>query len=304
MAETDPEAFEAYIAGVRSRTTASKYLSAVNMFLEVVIANGYEDLSGLPRNILSRYVAILVEKGYSPASIHVYIAGVRRYIKWLKDQGLNVELSDPDTPRIPEVVRDVLSPELLGSYFSLADELPEPSRTAVKLLACTGVRAAELVGLPLSSIRPVTITLGGTKRQTIALRVVGKGGKMRTVPLLEEGVPMLTEYLAGYRKRLPGHWLFPGVISKKLNRKGQKHMSTRTLREGVIGVREPLKLKFTPHTLRRTYLTMLYRRGVEPATLAKIAGHANIQTLFKHYLMLDEEDIVRAVHQHGARLGI
>lgn len=298
-----PKKFAKYISSVRSKTTATKYFFAVNQFVDVASSNGYHDLAQLPRNILSRYVEILVEQGYSPASIHVYVAGVRRYFGWLRDQGLSIELSNPDTPRIPQVVRDVLSPELLGRYFDIADDLPNPAKTAVKLLACSGARASELVSLPMSSIRRVNIGMDGEEKVRIALRVTGKGNKMRTVPLLDEGIPVLTEYLAGYRRKLPGPWLFPGIISKKQNKKGLKHMSDRSLRESVIAVREPLGLRFTPHTLRRTYLTMLYRRGVEPATLAKIAGHANIQTLFKHYLMLDEEDVVRAVHKHGARIG-
>jgi integrase len=85
----------------------------------------------------------------------------------------------------------------------------------------------------------------------------------------------------------------------KWNKHGAHPMSVRLLRDAVARVREPLGMEITPHTMRRTYLTSLWRMGVDAPTIAKIAGHANIQTLFKHYLALDEQDVLRAVYSKG-----
>lgn len=301
--DTSPETFAKYIEATRSKVTAEKYRFGVEQFLTTVMENGYEDFQSLPRGILNRYVQILMERGYSASSVSVYMAGIKRYLKWVRDQGTSLpDMSEPDMPRQNHVIRDSLSPDQLKVYFRIADELPEPSRSAVLLLPCTGLRASEMAELRLSSIRRVRVRVGGVMRHTVALRIVGKGGKERTVPVLEEGVPVLTGYLSGYRRKAPTcPWIFPGHITKK-NRANIPPLATRTLRDAIVHVREPLGLKFTPHTMRRTYLTALYRRGVDPATLAKIAGHANIQTLFRHYLMLDDHDVLRAVHERGASI--
>jgi hypothetical protein len=54
--------------------------------------------------------------------------------------------------------------------------------------------------------------------------------------------------------------------------------------------------------MRRTYLTTLFKQGVSPTVLAKIAGHGNVQVLVNHYLQLDASDLAAAVHAPGGRL--
>ena len=300
--DTSPEAFEKYLERTRATSTKAKYVFAAKQLLHFATANDIHSFETLPRNTLEAYVEMLVDQGYAAASIHVYQSGAKKYLRWVENQGVPVaQLNAPEAPRITHATRDALPPDTMSAFFRIANELLEPTRTAVMLLPCTGLRAAEMVQLPLSAIRPVSLETSEGPRNTIALVVTGKGGKTRVVPLIEEGVTILTEYLTGHRRKQPGSWVFPGNLTRK-NRRGQNPMSLRSLRDGVIYVREALKMTFTPHTMRRTYLTSLYRRGVEPATLAKIAGHANIQTLFKHYLALDMHDVTSAIHKHGARL--
>jgi site-specific recombinase XerD len=295
--DVSPRAFTLYIERVRTKATAEKYGPAVLQFLKTVKDNGYEDFASLPRGILSRYVEVLASQNYSAGSIHVYVTAVKRYLSWVQDQGIKVaDIGKPDLPKVTTRVRDALSTDQIRAFFMAATELEEPARTAVLLLPCTGLRANEMVTLPLSSIRKVQIQLKGRTKTTFAFVVRGKGGKERIVPLLDEGVPVLTGYLAGYRRTRKGPWMFPGVRTNK-NKKDSHSLATRTLRYAVSQVRQPLGVRFTPHTMRRTYATALYRRGVSPATLAKILGHANIQTLYKHYLAIDEQDVLREVHR-------
>jgi len=67
-------------------------------------------------------------------------------------------------------------------------------------------------------------------------------------------------------------------------------------------MREPMGMNFTPHTMRRTYVTTLHRKGVDLATIAKIAGHANVQTTVDHYISMEPSSTVKAVHDAGASL--
>jgi integrase len=219
------------------------------------------------------------------------MAGINRYIRWLDTQGVSSpEFFKAELPRRKRKVKDVLSPEHLRLYTQLANELDEPLRSAIMLFPRTGLRSNEMATLKLNSAKRVPFQMaGGQTRDTTTLRVRGKGGDERVVPVLEEGVTVLHTYFDRWRKYHPDtQWLFPGRYAG--------HISTRALREAVQKIRKPLRMTFTPHTMRRTYLTSLYRQGVDPLMLAKIAGHSDVKILMDHYLALDENDIVNAVH--------
>ncbi len=301
--DTSVKAFAGHVHRTGSAATARKYEEAAHKFVKTLRHNGITNFEAMPFNVLQQYVDSMIGQ-YEPSSVHVYLAGVRKYLKWVRNLGVKLpELGEPETPKMASRMRDVLSPDDLNVYVAQVSELlTEPSRTACLLLPCTGLRAAEMTTLPLSAISKVTVPLeDGTTKTTLALRVIGKGNKERAIPILDEGVEELLTYLAGWRRKRSGPWVFPGMITKH-NKSGQQPMSERILRDSIAKVREPLGMKITPHTMRRTYLTALWRRGVDIGTIATIAGHANIQTLYKHYLALSEEDILSAALSRSASL--
>ena len=297
-ANVSSAAFAQYIERLQSEVTAKKYKSAVDEFNRTLSRAGIESFAKMPRGTLNKYIELLAEQGYAPASIGVYVSGVKRYLRWVEDQGTKVNpQSKAEVPKKRHVMRDILTPDMLRAYVGYADDLlQEPVRTAAILLPCTGLRANELVSLPLTAIRKVDVQLQGRTRRVLSLRVTGKGGKERTVPIIGEGAQVLLTYLSSYRQTRKGPYVFPGARSRH-NKKGEIPMATRTLRYAVAQLREPFGMTFTPHTMRRTYLVSLWRRGVDAPTIAKIAGHTNIQTLFQHYLNLDDQDVLRAVHE-------
>lgn len=294
----DLKPFENYITAIRTEATASRYVISVTSFLRWLRdTRGYIDLSELPLSTLSDYVMYLLERGYLPGTISAHLAGIKRYFRWLKEQKAvavpafyRVEL-----PKSKRRVKDALSLEQLTHYFRVAGELEEPLRTAILLLPCSGLRSHEMVGMKLSNLRRSSFQLeDGTKKSTLCLVTTGKGDRERVVPLFDEGAEILVKYLKDWRRlHADQTYLFPGRY------KG--HLSTRALRDSIQKIRGAFRASWTPHTMRRTYLTILYRRGVPLVTLAKIGGHA-VQVLIDHYLALDEQDVVRALQSAGARL--
>lgn len=292
--------FEKYVTAIRSESTAEKYAAWVAWFLAWVEKTyGPVALTKLPKDTLSRYAVELLGQGIFPTTILSRIAAVNRYFRWLHEtQNVpQIEFHTPELPKQKRKVKDILSPGMFEHYFRVAGDLPEPMRTAALLLPCTGLRSNEMVSLPLDSTRRVPFEHGGIIKDTHCLVITGKGGNERIVPILDEGVDFLRVYVRGWRKKREDEeaFMFPG-------KHRDEHLSTRALREAVQKIRDSLGMKFTPHTMRRTYLTSLYRKGVEPVMLAKIAGHSNVQFLMDYYLALDEHDVVRAVHETGGRL--
>lgn len=292
--------FNEYISSVRTPATARQYVPAAAGFLRWLEAQDCFNLEGVPKTALALYSQYLVAGGYKPSTVQLRVFAVSRYLKWCRTFGgyQLPEFIEPELPKIEHRVKDALGSDVLGRYFELCvSELAEPVRTATMLLPCSGLRGAEMSSLALNSPRRVTIPLkGGKTKDTIALVVKGKGGNDRLVPLLDEGAELLRRYLSNWRRSSSDSTnLFPG--------RKKQHLADRTLRMGIEQVRVHLPDQFfTAHTMRRTYITRLYRMGVEPVMLAKIVGHKSVNTMMKHYLALDEQDIVNAVHMKSGRL--
>lgn len=272
------------------------------MLLEFFQNQGLRDFTRLPRNTLQLYTSYLVNRDYSPASINLYMTGAQRYIVWCRDQGVNIpDLARPDKPRMKSRVKEVLTKEQLREYFKgCSEKLKEPTRTALMLMPCCGLRSSEIVELSLNSIQKVQVMMqDGSMKQCLSLRVIGKGNKERLVPLLDEGVQILQQYLSGWRRDRPGHNLFPSSQGDN-----ERYINAHTLWQAFSKVvKEELGLtRATPHILRRTYATTLWGRGVADTTIAKILGHENLQTLYKHYLNMSATDLSTAVHHKGGSL--
>lgn len=304
-----PKAFQAYLLGVKSKNTAKKYAANVAMFLRLMKQNGYETFEELPPGLLSEFSSFLTaQQKQSASTVRVAVFAVKKYLEWISSKGIAVAAqSKPDLPKVQVTLREVLPAEMFRDYFRQADmDLHEPTRTAVMLLPCCGLRASEMVNLKLAGIGTTTIAMkNGKKKKTLFLLVRdGKGGKDRHVPLMEEGVEILTGYLHGWRNQpenRSGPWLFPRV-SKRKEKSGKEPISDRYLRRALESMRTPLGVNFTPHTMRRTYITMLYRKGLDLRMLADIAGHKNIQTTINHYIVMDPDASVRALHDVGSSM--
>jgi integrase/recombinase XerD len=308
--DLSPEAFSTYLKGVKSANTARKYTAYTRRFLQLMRNNGYRHFTEIPPGLLNEFASVLTQEGKSASTVRVQVYAVKKYLEWVRGRGVDVPLQGkPDLPKKKVRVRPVLPPRLFSAYFREADlVLEEPVRTAVMLLPCSGLRASEIVSLRLAHIQKARVKLQGTDKKgnaryktTLFLKVRGKGDKERHVPLMDEGVEILTGYLAGWRRRQPGTWLFPRITSKP-STSGKKHITDRYLREGVQRLREGLNMEFTPHTMRRTYITTLWRRKIDLGTIARIAGHANVQTTIDHYLAMEPSDAINALHNAGSSL--
>lgn len=301
------EAFRTYLLAVKQPATANKYAHGADRFLAFIARNSLT-LNTLPPGILSHFSENLVHEGLRPASVAVYVAAARRFLEWLRAKGeTNVpNLARVDLPKIETPAPNALSQDALLAFLSGASRQPEPARTALLLMPFCGLRVDELATLSVESISkvPVPPRAGAPPTTYICFTVRGKGGKVRTVPLLLDGTPLLITYLRSWRRRFSGKWLFPsptgeGAISARTLRWRVKKLHSAMIKQGFTTQKVR---RLTSHTLRRTYLTTLHRAGLDIPTLTRIAGHESVQTTMKHYLEIRPEDTAGSVHKTGARL--
>lgn len=224
----------------------------------------------------------------APASIARKSSALRQFFGFLQDEGLRADDPSPALPR-PRTRRPL--PRILGhgavdALFRQAEEeasgqRPEAVRllTLIELLYGSGLRASELVSLPLSSV----------PRDAPFLTVTGKGGQQRMVPVSTRARQALSRWLAV--RAGEGRHLFP-------SRGASGHLTRvrlfQLLRElaGRAGIAPDL---VSPHVLRHAFATHLLEGGADLRVLQMLLGHADIATT-QIYTHVDSARLVALVN--------
>jgi len=170
--------------------------------------------------------------------------------------------------------------ERLLFYIQDQDRVSLRDKLIVLLLLYTGIRVSELVSIRLKDLDLLTLQL----------HVVGKGGKIREVPLRSEVVEVAKEYMATERK---DHKFSDSEYLLLTQRSGK--MDRDAVNKLLNKHGEYLAITMRPHKFRHTFCTRLLKAGVPLTTTAKIAGHARIQTTAAFYINTSRQDKQDAV---------
>jgi integrase/recombinase XerD len=196
---------------------------------------------------------------------------LRRYYQFLLREG---EISaDPTVrlhaPRLGRALPHTLSEadvDMLLAAPIVDDQLGLRDRAMLEVLYATGLRVSELVGLHSGQVN---------LRQGV-VRVTGKGGKERLVPLGDEAVAWLQRYADQARGHLLGgrasNALFVSRRGGAMTRQTFWHLIKRYARRaGIQG-------KLSPHTLRHAFATHLLNHGADLRVVQLLLGHSDIAT--------------------------
>lgn len=153
------------------------------------------------------------------------------------------------------------------------DPWPERDLAVLSTLLCTGLRSAELLDLSVSSVAGRT----GERR----LHVRGKGGANRSIPIETSLEDVLEEYLRTRRQRFGqrisgGDALFVDRHGEPLRRGALQYLVRQSLR--AAGVSDRVQPGAMVHALRHTFATRLAEDGANAAEIAKLLGHASINS--------------------------
>ncbi len=145
------------------------------------------------------------------------------------------------------------------------------------LLLGTGIRVSECVGL---NIADIDFKNGG-------IRIYRKGGKEVTVYFGTEVEDALLDYLEERDRIIPekGH---EDALFLSLQRRRMAVRSVENLVKKYARIVSPLK-PITPHKLRSTYGTNLYRETGDIYLVADVLGHSDVNTTKRHYAALEDE---------------
>lgn len=253
-----------------SENTLRAYQADLSSLATWLARNGMS-LTGAQRHQLLEYLAWRVQEGARPRTTARVLSSIRRFYRHLVRDGKLRE--DPsariDAPKLGRSLPESLTEEeveaLLGAPHT---DTPEGlrDRTMLEVLYATGLRVSELVNLT-----PDQLNL----RQGV-VRVIGKGGRERLVPLGEEAVSWIERYLREARPALTrgrsGDSLFPSRRSDQLTRQAFWHLIKRHAQRA--GITKHL----SPHTLRHAFATHLLNYGADLRVVQMLLGHSDLST--------------------------
>lgn len=162
-------------------------------------------------------------------------------------------------------------------------------RAMLELLYASGLRISELVGLTLAMVN---------RRQGV-VRIVGKGGKERLVPVGQEALAWLERYLEEGRPALVHRSacaaLFPSRRGRTMTRQTFWHAIKRYARAAGIS------REISPHTLRHAFATHLLNHGADLRAVQMMLGHADLSTtqIYTHIAQRRLKALHQAHHPRG-----
>ncbi|HEX2250095.1 MAG TPA: site-specific tyrosine recombinase XerD [Gemmatimonadales bacterium] len=284
------ESFRDFLAleSGHSAHTVESYLRDLRRLGEFATSRGVRDPSRLTRALLRDFVYLLKDIGLSPASIRRGVSAIRTYFGFLVGEGrVAIDPSDRlETPRRGRVLPETLSVKeveaLLGSP-GLEEPLAWRDRALLELGYGAGLRVSELCSLSMTELL----------LSENLVRVYGKGGKERLVPIGRSVIGAVSVYLHTKRPELDKGKSRGRVL---LNARGQP-----LSRVGAWGVvkrathRAGINKRVTPHTLRHSFATHLLEGGADLRAVQEMLGHADLSTT-QIYTHVDRE-YLRSVHK-------
>ena len=286
------DSYIAYIRDIRrySPRTQDIYRDVLEDF--ATFCEG-EVLASLTPSMLRRYEADLMNRGMKPRTVHQHMSVLSSFCRFLMQKG--VLKSNParnvKRPKMEKRLPEYYQEKSMDDYFADTehwageDELeillsygPEPRdktavdiyrhrlrRLIISLLYGTGIRRAELIGLKVGSFDPA--------RQV--LRVLGKGDKMREIPV----IPLLCHEICLYLKAVESMrgGVSPSDAPLLMTEKGKPLYPVyvdRTIKAELDGY--GITGRKSPHVLRHSVATALLDDGADLNSIKEMLGHASL----------------------------
>lgn len=254
----------------RREATVTAYRGDAIDLARTCVTWGIEHPGEVGRLTLRRYLAAQAERGLARATTARRSSVTRTWFALLVRRGVIAE--DPaamlESPRAGRPLPRVLRVDEVDRLL-VAPDADTPvgcrDRALLELLYASGARISEACGLDLDA-------LDLPQRQ---VRLAGKGGKERIVPLGTPAVAALRRYVDQARTHLLGEAATDAVL---LNTRGQR-LGTRDARTVVSRTAVAAGLgHVTPHGLRHAFATHLLDRGADLRQVQELLGHASLAT--------------------------
>ncbi len=273
-----------------SEHTVLAYGQDLNAFVEFAEVKKIAEFADLSSAFIRSWIVYLIEGGMKNKSVNRKLASLRTFYKWMRKEGLidhspMTKVQGPKNEKhLPVFAKESeLLPSKIEELFS-DDYSGKRDALMLELFYQTGIRLSELIGLTLKDI------------QGNQIKVLGKRNKERIIPISDDLVQQIQEYLE-LRKEISskcenlllldsGNKLYPTFAYRKINY--------------YLGKVTSLDKK-SPHILRHTFATHMLNRGTGLETLKDLLGHANLSAtqVYTHNSFAQLNSIYSQAHPRG-----
>lgn len=283
--ETLFEDFLFYIASEKglSKNTVEAYRRDLSRFLATVCDHGVQSLSEVSEREIIAFGQRLRRENLASSSIYRAMVALKSFFRFLRKERMisSDETLYLDTPKMWQLIPDVLTEEEVEALLSAPNPnslLGARDKAVLEVLYASGLRVSEACSLNLSDLGDET------------LRVKGKGGKERIVPIAKRAVEWVDHYLIHYRGEGRQDALFVSSRGKRVDR------TCIYNRVKFYAAKAQLTKEISPHTLRHSFATHLLENGADLRVIQEMLGHASVNTTDR-YTHISKKHLTTAFDQ-------
>jgi integrase/recombinase XerD len=263
-----------------SANTLAAYRRDLVAYLAVLAGRGVTTAGGVSPEDVAAFVRSLRDRGeesLAASSAARMLSSVRTFHRFLLEEG--IAETDPSSeirpPKLPSRLPKAVTVDQMSAILTTTDGDDEKSlrdKALLELLYATGARISEAVGLDVDDV----LSAQGEGIAEV-VRLFGKGGKQRIVPLGGYAREAIGAYLVRVRPDLAARGratpaLFLGVRGGRLSRQNAWLIVRARVEQAKLGV------EVSPHTFRHSFATHLLEGGADVRVVQELLGHASVAT--------------------------
>jgi len=230
------------------------------------------------------FVNYLFEKGLAKSTINRKLTSINNFLEWASKIENNKSFYKFESLKTERKLPDILTSNYINT---LINELPintpkeVRNKAIVELLYSSGLRVSEIVNLKLNDMK-----------DNKSLRVVGKGRKVRILPMTDQAYDIINLWTNNYRNIFlndkDNNYLFLGVRGKQLTDR-----EVRRIVKSSTGT--------FPHNLRHTFATHILDGGADLRVVQELLGHSDPSTtqLYTHVSKKKLQEKYKRTHPRG-----
>jgi integrase/recombinase XerD len=263
-----------------SPNTVAAYRRDLAAYLALLAERGITTTRAATADDVAAFVHSLRDRGddsLAASSTARMLSSVRGFHRFLLEEGLTETDPAAETraPKLPSRLPKAITIDQMAAVLATTEGEDETSlrdRALLELLYATGARVSEAVGL---NVDDVISTEGDGAADVV--RLLGKGGKQRIVPLGSYARAAIDAYLVRVRPLLSARGratpaLFLGVRGNRLSRQSAWLVIRARAEQSGLG------LAISPHTFRHSFATHLLEGGADVRVVQELLGHASVAT--------------------------
>ena len=263
-----------------SKNTITSYTTDLKKYFEYINKNNknyYE---------IEKYIQSLSKNKYAKSTVNRKIVSISSFFNWcINQKKLNIK----DIKQIKNIKTERKLPTILTSNYinNLLDTIPTSTskeirdRTIIEILYSSGLRVSELTNLKVNDFK-----------NNKSLKVLGKGNKVRILPMTDKSFNYMnlwiSKYRSEYKNEKSGNYIFLGVRGGKI--------SDREIQRIVN-----LRLGTFPHSIRHTFATHLLDGGADLRVVQEMLGHTDPSTtqIYTHVSKKQLKEKYKRTHPRG-----